>query len=84
MDLVPNNIGSVAITAKPPHPYAAVLISDMLLGPDGQRVLEKSHYGSAIKSQSFKRWRPERGLTTEKYEKEVVYWEKLLKEVGRK
>ena len=59
-------------------------MADMLLGPDGQRVLEKFHYGSATKNQPFKRWRPERGLTTEKYEKEVVYWEKLLKEVGRK
>jgi hypothetical protein len=45
----------------------------MLLGPDGQRVLEKFHYRSATKSQSFERWRPERGLTMEKYEKEVVY-----------
>jgi len=40
--------------------------------------------GSVAKNQPFKRWRPERGLTMEKYEKEVVYWEKLLKEVGRK
>ena len=53
----------------------------MLLGAEGQRVLEKFHYGSATKNLPFKRWRPERGLTTEKYEKEVVYWEKLLKEV---
>jgi hypothetical protein len=36
------------------------------------------------KNQPFKRWRPEWGLTTEKYEKEVVYWKKLLKEVGLK
>jgi iron(III) transport system substrate-binding protein len=84
MDLVPNNVGSAAIAAKPPHPHAANLMADMLLGPDGQPVLEKFHYGSATKNQPFKRWRPERGLTTEKYEKEVVYWEKLLKEVGRK
>ena len=48
----------------------------MLLGPEGQRVLEKSYYGSATKNQPFKRRRPERGLTTEKYEKEVVYWGK--------
>ena len=83
MDLVPNNVGSAAIALKPPHPYAAVLMADFLLSPDGQKVLEKFRYGSATKEQPFKRWRPERGLTTEKYEKEVEHWEKLLKQIGR-
>ena len=58
------------LTGLPPTP------ADMLLGPEGQRVLEKFYYGSATKNQPFKRRRPERGLTTEKYEKEVVYWGK--------
>ena len=84
MDLVPNNVGSAAIALKPPHPHAAVLMADLLLGPDGQKVLEKFYYGSATRSRPFKRWRPERGLTTEKYEKEIDHWEKLLKQVGRK
>lgn len=82
MDLVPNNVGSAAIALKPPHPHAAVLMADFLLSPDGQKVLEKFRYGSATKQQPFKRWRPERGLTTEKYEKDVEHWEKLLKQVG--
>jgi iron(III) transport system substrate-binding protein len=84
MDLVPNNVGSAAIALKPPHPYAAVLMADLLLAPDGQRVLEQFHYGSATRTRPFKRWRPERGLTTAKYEKEIDHWEKLLKQVGRK
>lgn len=84
MDLVPNNVGSAAIALKPPHPYGAVLLADFLLSPDGQKVLEKFRYGSATKEQPFKRWRPERGLTTEKYEKEVLHWEKLLKQIGYK
>ena len=36
------------------------------------------------KEQPFKRWRPEHGLTTEKYEKDVDHWEKLLKQIGYK
>lgn len=75
MDLVPNNVGSAAIRRQTAPSPCCILISDMLLGAEGQRVLEKFHYGSATKNQPFKRWRPERGLTTEKYEKEVVYWE---------
>lgn len=84
MDLVPNNVGSAALASKAPHPHAAVLMADLLLGPDGQKVLEKFYYGSATNNRPFKRWRPERGLTTEKYEKEIDHWEKLLKQIGYK
>ena len=84
MDLVPNNVGSAALAVKSPHPHAAVLMADLLLGPDGQKVLEKFYYGSATNQRPFKRWRPERGLTTEKYEKEMDHWEKLLKQLGYK
>ncbi|HMA79343.1 MAG TPA: extracellular solute-binding protein [Candidatus Binatia bacterium] len=84
MDLVPNNVGSAAIALKAPHPHAAVLMADLLLGPDGQKVLEKFHYGSATRKRPFTRWRPERGLTTDKYEKEIDHWEKLLMQTGRK
>ena len=84
MDIVPNNVGSAAVAAKPPHPHGALLMADFLLGADGQGVLEKFYYGSASKNQPFKRWRPERGLATEKYEKEVLYWEKLLNEIAHK
>jgi iron(III) transport system substrate-binding protein len=84
MDLVPNNVGSAAIALKPPNPHGAVLMADFLLSPEGQKILEKFHYGSATKEQPFKRWRPERGLTTEKYERDVEYWEKLLNQIGHK
>jgi len=84
MDLVPNNVGSAAIALRPPNPHSAVLMADFLLSPQGQKVLEKFRYGSATKEQPFKRWRPEQGLTTEKYEKDVDYWEKLLKQIGHK
>jgi hypothetical protein len=59
-------------------------MADFLLSPDGQKVLEKFRYGSATKEQPFKRWRPEHGLTTEKYEKDVEHWEKLLQQIGYK
>jgi iron(III) transport system substrate-binding protein len=84
MDLVPTNVGSAAVAVQPPHPHAALLLVDFLLSSDGQGILEKFYYGSATKDQGFKKWRPERGLTTEKYEKELLRWEKLLKEITRK
>lgn len=78
MDLVPTNVGSAAIAADPPHAHAALLMADFLLSPEGQAVLAKFYYGSATKTQPFKKWRPEHGLTTEQYEKKLSHWDELL------
>src|SRR5512144_532779 len=84
MDLVPTNVGSAAIAANPPHPHAALLMADFLLSPEGQKVLEKYYSGSGTKDYGFKKWRPEHGLTTEQYEKELERWDKLLNAITRK
>src|SRR5215467_1319847 len=84
MDIVPTNVGGAAIAAQPPHPHAALLLADYLLGPEGQAVLEKFEYGSATKNLGFTRWRPDHGITTDVYEKDLERWEKLLKEISRK
>jgi iron(III) transport system substrate-binding protein len=84
MDVVPTNVGGAAIAVQPPHPHGALLLADYLLGPEGQAVLEKFEYGSAAKNLGFKRWRPDHGIATEKYEKDLERWEKLLKEISRK
>ena len=84
MDLVPTNVGSAAVAANPPHPHAALLMADFLLSPTGQQVLEKYYYGSGAKDYGFKKWRPERGLTTDQYEKDLERWDKLLHAITRK
>ena len=84
MDLVPTNVGSAAVAANPPHPHAALLMADFLLSPEGQQVLEKYYYGSGAKDYGFKKWRPERGLTTDQYEKDLARWDKLLHGITRK
>ena len=84
MDIVPTNVGGAAIAAQPPHPHGALLLADYLLGAEGQGVLEKFEYGSAAKNLGFKKWRPDHGITTDKYEKELERWEKLLKEISRR
>jgi iron(III) transport system substrate-binding protein len=84
MDIVPTNVGGAAISAQPPHPHAALLLADYLLGPEGQAVLEKFEYGSAAKNLGFKRWRPDHGIAVEKYEKELARWEKLMKEISHR
>ncbi len=84
MEFVPTNVGSAAVAANPPHPHGALLMADFLLSPDGQAVLEKHYYGSGAKDYGFKKWRPEHGLTTDQYEKELERWDKLLHSITRK
>lgn len=84
LDIVPTNVGGAAIAFQPPHPHAALLMADYLLGPEGQAVLEKYQYGNGAKDYGFKKWRPEHGMATEKYETELARWEKLLRDIGRK
>lgn len=84
MDIVPTNVGGAAISVQPPHPHAALLLADFLLGPEGQGVLEKFEYGSAAKKLPFTRWRPDHGVTVEKYEKDLERWQKLMKEISHR
>jgi iron(III) transport system substrate-binding protein len=84
LDLVPTNVGGAAVAAQPPHPNAALLLADYLLGPEGQGVLERYQYGNAAKNYGFKRWRPDHATTADKYERELTRWEKLLRDITRK
>ncbi|HYY24942.1 MAG TPA: extracellular solute-binding protein [Candidatus Udaeobacter sp.] len=84
MDVVPTNSGSTAVSTQPPHPHAALLMADFILGEGGQKVLEQYEYGSPTKDYGFKRWYPEQGMTTEQYEKLDERWNKALRELSRK
>jgi len=85
MEVVAVNAGSAAVLANAPNPHAALLFIDFLIGPDGQRMYaEQLFYGSAAKVSGFERWYPEKGLTTEEYERRADGWLKLLEEITRK
>ena len=84
-DLVPANAGSLAALAHTQHPHAALLFIDLLIGPEGQKLLsEKFGYGSPRKEYGFKRWYPEQGLTTYEYAHTIERWNKVLLQVARK
>lgn len=84
MDVVPSNSGSTGVSAQAPHPHAALLLADFILGEGGQKVLAEYEYGSPLKEYGFKRWYPEQGLTTEQYEKLDARWNKELRALTRK
>ena len=83
MEIVFTNSGAVALAAPPPHPHAALLLVDFLFN-DGQKVLEKFQYGQPYANYGFKRWYPEKGFTTEQYEKAEERWKKLLMDIVRR
>ena len=84
MGVVAVKAGSAAVLANAPDPYAALLFVDFLVSPDGQKMYEQLFYGSAARVSGFERWYPEKGLTTEEYEKRAEGWLKLLDEITRK
>ncbi|MET0502577.1 MAG: extracellular solute-binding protein [Candidatus Binatia bacterium] len=83
LDLVPTNAGGVALPAEAPHPHAAVLFIDFMLGPEIQAIFEKQQHGNPAKNYGFKRWYPEEGMNSEQYDQASTRWEKLLREIGR-
>jgi iron(III) transport system substrate-binding protein len=84
LDLVPTNAGGVALPAASNNPYGALLLADFLISPEGQKIFEeKFRFATPTKNYGFKRWHPEKGLTTEQYEKAEERWKRLLREVVR-
>jgi len=84
LDVVPANAGGSAIIAGAPHPHAALLLTDFILGPEGQKIMEQYRYGVAWKEYSFKREYPERGMTSSEYEKAEDKWTQLVRSITRR
>jgi iron(III) transport system substrate-binding protein len=84
MDVVPSNSGSTAVSANAPHPHAALLLADFILGAGGQKVLEQYEYGNPTKDYGFKRWYPEQGLSAEQIDKLEGKWRTTLRELTRR
>jgi len=84
-DLVPANAGSLGAILHPPHPHAALLFIDFMIGPEGQKLFsEKYGYGSPRKEHGFKRWYPEQGLSSYDYANTIERWNKVLLQISRK
>ncbi|MBI2534861.1 MAG: extracellular solute-binding protein [Deltaproteobacteria bacterium] len=85
MDLNATNAGGVALPAASNDPYGALLLADLLLGQEGQKIMEERfRFATPTKNYGFKRWYPEKGLTIEQYEKADERWKKLLRDIVRK
>lgn len=84
MEVVPSNSGSSAVLAKAPHPHAALLLADFILGAGGQKVLEEYQYGNPTKDYGFKRWYPEQGLTAEQIDKLEEKWRSTMRDLTRR
>src|SRR5439155_1412095 len=68
------NIGQANLSIKPPHPHAAMLFIDYLLGPDGQKVLKDNFYTLPTEKPNFQYWVPEDGRTAAQVEDDGNKW----------
>jgi iron(III) transport system substrate-binding protein len=74
------NAGAVAISARAPHPNAAALFAEFLLGEEGQRVFKDNYFGLAGTDPGFPRWYPDQGLSADQYEQSYETWKKRMNE----
>ncbi len=84
LDVVPANAGGSAIIANAPHPHAALLFTDFVIGAEGQKLMEQFRYGVAWKDYPFKREYPERGMTSTDYENAEDKWLQLTRSITKK
>jgi iron(III) transport system substrate-binding protein len=85
LDLVPTNAGGVALPVSSNNVYGGLLFTDFLISPEAQKVYEERfRFASSTRNYGFKRWYPEKGFTTEQYEKAQERWQALLRDVTRK
>jgi len=69
---------STAIALHAPHPHAAMLFADFVLGADGQKILESYLYGNPAKDPGFKKWIAGEGETASQYEKDYNHWQDVF------
>jgi len=84
LDVAPTNAGGAAIINNAPHPHAALLFTDFIIGPDGQKLMEQFRYGVSWKEQPFKREYIERGMSVAEYNKSEKQWGNLLRTLTRR
>lgn len=84
LDVVPANAGGSAIIANAPHPHAALLFTDFVIGAEGQKLMEQFRYGVAWKDYPFKREYPERGMTSAEYENAEDKWLQLTRSITKR
>jgi iron(III) transport system substrate-binding protein len=71
-------VTKVGVAAKAPHPYAAMLYLDYLLG-DGQAVLKAHYYSSGTEKFPFKVWPIDAGKNSDQLQQQLQDWTDLFK-----
>lgn len=67
-----------AVSNAAPHPHAAMLWIDFVLGPDGRKVVQDLSYDTAATDPGFKAWYPDLGMTLTDYEQKYNQWQQFL------
>ncbi len=82
LEPVVGNSGQAALAARAPHPHAALLFLDYLLG-DAEQVFHDNTYVTGTDSVPFRLWVPEQGKPTAQIERDVKLWSDLFKSTFR-
>lgn len=73
------NVGQLAMATKAPHPHAALLYIDYVLG-EGRNALKKLHYAVATEPPAIDFWIPESGRTAQQIEDDLNHWTEIFRQ----
>lgn len=81
LEPVTANAGGIAFLAGAPHPNAAALFVQFMLGEEGQTLFREMGFGSAGVDPGFRRWYPGLGTTAAQFDDLYQSWKRTLDEV---
>jgi iron(III) transport system substrate-binding protein len=84
LEPVNTNAGGSAVHRNAPHPHAALLWTEFILGPEGQSVIADFHYGNPATPDEYD-WEivyPGAGLTAEEYDAQIREMDALMRQLA--
>ena len=75
---------AAAVINNAPHPHAALLFTDFLIGPRRTKIDGAIPLRRSWKEQPFKREYPERGMSVAEYHKAEKQWGNVLRTLTRR
>ncbi len=73
------NAGGSSVAKDAPHPCAAVLLTDFILGADGRTVLDSFFYANPGAKFDYKLSVPGAGMTADAYNTKIKEWDALMR-----
>jgi iron(III) transport system substrate-binding protein len=80
LDPVSTNAGGSSVAKDAPHPCAALLFTDFILGDEGREIFDDFNYGNPADEYDFDIVFPGDGMTAEEYDAKIREWDGIMRQ----